>query len=65
MANFLIKNTAVFKQYFLMKECGQAVGELYTMDDVYDQITHIVDAVSYKLLNIVFSEFIVVIVILK
>lgn len=44
---FLIKNQEAFEHYFKQTKCNQDIEKLYTLQDVYDQITLIVDSVSY------------------
>ena len=43
---FLIKNKEAFEHYFKLTKCNQDIDKLYTLQDVYDQITVIVNAVS-------------------
>ena len=43
---FLIKNKEAFEHYFKQTKCNQDVDKLYTLKDVYEQITLIVDSVS-------------------
>ena len=43
---FLITNREAFEHYFKQTKCNQDIGKLYTLQDVYDQITLIVDSVS-------------------
>ena len=44
---FLIKNKEAFEHYFKQTKYNQDIEKLYTLQDVYDQITVIVDSVSY------------------
>ena len=44
---FLIRNKEAFEHYFKQTKCNQDIEKLYTLQDVYDQITIIVDSVSY------------------
>ena len=44
---FLIGTQEAFEFYFKQNKCNQEVDKLYTDQDVYDQITHIVNSVSY------------------
>ena len=46
---FLIRNKETFEHYFTQTKCDQDIEKLYTLQDVYDQITIIVDSVSYNL----------------
>ena len=43
---FLIRNDEAFNHYFKQTKCNQDIDKLYTLQDVYDQITVIVDSVS-------------------
>ena len=43
---FLVKNKGAFQHYFKQTKCNQDIDNLYTLKDVYDQITLIVDSVS-------------------
>ena len=43
---FLIKNKEAFEHYFKLTKCNQDIDKLYTLQDVYDQITVIVNSVS-------------------
>ena len=43
---FLIKNKEAFEHYFKQTKWNQDIDKLYTLQDVYDQITVIVDSVS-------------------
>ena len=43
---FLIKNKEAFQHYFKQTKCNQDIDKLYTLKDVYEQITLIVDSVS-------------------
>ena len=43
---FFVKNKEAFQHYFKQTKYNQDIDNLYTLKDVYDQITLIVDSVS-------------------
>lgn len=43
---FLISNKEAFDHYFTLTECNQDTNKLYTLQDVYNHITHVVNSVS-------------------
>jgi len=47
VAQFLSENTEAFKQYFILSRSDQLIDTLYKLKDVYAQIYHIVESVSY------------------
>jgi len=43
---FLSQNVETFHSMFVLQECNRPVMNMFTMDDLYNQITHVVDMVS-------------------
>jgi len=53
---FLSQNVETFHSMFVLQECNQPVGNIVTMDDLYNQITHVVDTVRTFFVLLVFMS---------
>ena len=46
----MVENTKSFHNYFVWRDCNDDINKLYSLEEVYKQIEHIVNSVSLAII---------------